>query len=188
MADRQDIILNATLELVSEHSLLGPSISQIAKRAKASPGIIYHYFDSKDEIMHSLYLKVFKELMDTLALSEEEHEKLSCLERLKEIWLRSFDFHISNPMKTKFIEQYKSSSYFTKEQEQATNMLLGPLIIMIQKDITQGDIQDLPLRVVHAMTMGVADSVAKSQIAGALDLKGESLEKVADTACKSVLV
>ena len=185
MSNRQQDILDATLTLVSEHGLLGTSVSKIAKQAKASPGIIYHYFASKDEIMHTLYLNIFKELMD--ALLDDVLLKRSCLERLKTIWLRRFHFHIDNPAKTKFIEQYKNSTYFTPEQEQVTNELLIGLVMMIQGDIERGEIKALPLRVVHAMTAGVADNIAKLQIAGSVDLQEDELNTIADIASRSVL-
>lgn len=185
MSNRQQEIMNATLALVSEQGLLGTSISQIAKRAKASPGIIYHYFASKDEIMHSLYVSIFRELMD--ALLDEPLLERPCLERLKTIWLRRFYFHISNPAKAKFIEQYKNSTYFTPVQEQLTNELLADLAGMIENDIIRGEIKALPLRVVHAMTMGVADNIAKLQIAGSLDLQENELDTIADIASRSVL-
>ena len=185
MLNRQHDILDAALTLVNEQGLLGIRISQIAKRAKASPGIIYHYFASKDEIMHTLYLKVFQELMN--ALLDDALLERPCLERLKTVWLRRFQFHIDNPAKTKFIEQYKNSTYFTPEQEQATNELLVGLIMMIQGDIVRGAIKPLPLRVVHAMTMGVADNIAKLQIAGSVDLQEAELDMIADIASRSVL-
>ncbi|HUN23974.1 MAG TPA: TetR/AcrR family transcriptional regulator [Anaerolineales bacterium] len=186
MSNRQQEIMNATLDLVFEQGLLGIRISQIAQRAKASPGIIYHYFESKDEIIHSLYLSIFKELMD--ALIDDALLERPCLERLKTVWLRRFHFHISNPAKTKFIEQYKNSTYFTPAQEHLTNELLADLASMIQNDIMRGEIKALPLRVVHAMTMGVADNVAKLQIAGNLDLQENELNKIADIVSRSVLV
>lgn len=186
MSNRQQDILDATLALVSDHGLLGTSISKIAKQAKASPGIIYHYFASKDEIMHTLYLNIFKELMD--ALLDDVLLERPCLERLKIVWLRRFHFHINNPAKTKFIEQYKNSTYFTLEKEQATNELLIGLVTMIQGDIVRGEIKPLPLRVVHAMTMGVADNIAKLQIAGAVNLHEDQVNTIADIASRSILV
>ena len=185
MPNRQQEIMNATLTLVSEQGLLATSISQIAKRAKAGPGIIYHYFASKDEIMHSLYISIFTELMD--ALLDNALLERPCLERLKTIWMRRFYFHINNPAKAKFIEQYKNSAYFTPAQEQLTNELLADLASMIANDINRGDIKPLPLRVVHAMTLGVADNIAKLQIAGSVDLQENELNAIAELTSLSVL-
>ena len=115
LGDRQQIILDATLELVAMHGLLGTSVSKISKHAESSPGILYHYFDSKDEIIHTLYRNTFHEMMTYLVDGLDLDQP--CLERYKRLWLRNYQFHIANPAKTIFIEQYKNSSYYKEEQE-----------------------------------------------------------------------
>lgn len=186
VSERKQIILDATLELVAEQGLLGTSISHIAKRAKASPGIIYHYFESKDEIMNSLFLNIFKELMESLL--DDVLLKRPCFERLQEVWLRRFGFHINHPKETKFLEEYKNSAYYTKKQQEAANLMMTDLVLMIQKDIQEGHIRNLPPQVIFAMTMGVAISLAKSQLAGAVNLEGEDLDDVAAVVCRAILV
>jgi TetR/AcrR family fatty acid metabolism transcriptional regulator len=52
LTNRRTIILQATLDLVAEYGLLNTTISLIARQAKSSPGIIYHYFESKNDIIH----------------------------------------------------------------------------------------------------------------------------------------
>jgi AcrR family transcriptional regulator len=183
--DRQQIILDATLELVSEIGLIQTSISKISKRANASPGIIYHYFSSKDEIMDNLYQNVMRELMDTLL--DEDVLALPTLERLKTIWLRRFHYHIDNPAQTTFIEQYKNSSYFNESQRQATYALLSDLGQMVQTDIENGKILNLPLEVIQAMTLGLATSLAKSQLEKTIHLDADMLNMIAENACQSVL-
>ena len=180
--DRQQIILDATLELVSEIGLMQTSISKISRRAKASPGIIYHYFDSKDEIMDRLYHNAIRELMDTLL--DEDVLALPTLERLKAIWLRRFHYHIDNPAQTIFVEQYKNSSYFTESQRQATYALLSDLGQMVQTDIDNGKIINLPLEVIQAMTLGIATNLAKSQLEQTIQLKSDMLNVIAENACK----
>ena len=62
-SERERRILDATLELVATEGLLRTSISKISKRAKSSPGLVYHYFESKDEIMDTLFMNIFSEMM-----------------------------------------------------------------------------------------------------------------------------
>ena len=152
---------------------------------RPAQALYIHYFSSKDEIIHTLYLSIFKELMN--ALLDDELLERPCLERLKTVWLRRFHFHLNNPEKTTFIAQYKNSNYFTPEQEQVTTQLLVDLIIMIQGDIARGEVKALPLHVIHAMTMGVADNIAKLQIAGTIALQEDELNMIAEIASQSVL-
>ncbi len=57
-------IINASIELFNEHGYFATSISDIAKRAELSKGILYHYFSNKDE----LYIYCIKECVKEYAM------------------------------------------------------------------------------------------------------------------------
>lgn len=50
-AARKDRLLRAAEECFAESGFHGARMAQIAKRAGISPGLIYHYFDSKEQII-----------------------------------------------------------------------------------------------------------------------------------------
>jgi AcrR family transcriptional regulator len=49
-----DRIMNACLELFSRQGFAATSVNQIAKRAGVSKGLLYNYFESKDEMLQEL--------------------------------------------------------------------------------------------------------------------------------------
>ena len=53
-------IYKATLALVSEIGLAGLTMSKIGKKAKLGMGTIYTYFESKEEIINSIYQSLKK--------------------------------------------------------------------------------------------------------------------------------
>jgi len=53
--DKRQAILDATLRLISKNGFHGTAMSKIAQEAGVSTGSIYHYFDSKDELIDELY-------------------------------------------------------------------------------------------------------------------------------------
>jgi AcrR family transcriptional regulator len=70
-ADRKKQILKAAVEVFAERGFHRTRVSDIAKRAGVAYGLIYHYFDSKDDVLNSLFeenwavfLKVVKDLVD----------------------------------------------------------------------------------------------------------------------------
>lgn len=186
LSERERQILDATLELVATQGLIKTSISKISKRAKSSPGIVYHYFESKDEIMDTLFISIFSEMMAYIL--EDVTWQQPVLERYKDLWLRKYHFHINNPAKTTFIEQYKNSSYFTQEQEEASQREMLELFKMAQNDIEQGVVIELPLEVIYTMTLTVALNLAKSQIQTNLTLEDEILDLIAERVCRAVIV
>jgi AcrR family transcriptional regulator len=60
--DKRQAILDATLKLISKNGFHGTAMSKVAKEAGVSTGIIYHYFDSKDDLMDKLYGCIQNEL------------------------------------------------------------------------------------------------------------------------------
>ncbi len=185
LSERQQKVLDATLEIVVAEGMLKTSISKIAKRAKSSPGIIYHYFEDKDQIMHTLYRNIFREMMVHL-LSDLDLEQ-ACLERYKNLWIRKYQYHFNNPAQTVFIEQYKNSSYYTKKQEQETSSMMTELIAMVQNDVKRGLVVNLPLNVIYTMTLTVAINLAKFHIQENLSLGEDTLDLIAKRVCSSVL-
>jgi TetR/AcrR family transcriptional repressor of multidrug resistance operon len=184
-SERERQILEATLELVATQGLLKTSISKISKRAKCSPGIVYHYFESKDEIMHTLFISIFREMMAYI-LDDAVLER-PILERYKGLWLRKYHFHFNNPAKTVFIEQYKNSSLYTEEQEQETQRMMSGIMSMGQNDIDQGLVVSLPLDVIYTMTLTVALNLAKTHIQANTSLEEDTLDTIAERVCGNVL-
>src|SRR5579859_643537 len=56
--DKREAILQAALELIAQHGLQHTPMSLISKHSKASAGVIYHYFESKDDLLQSLYCRI----------------------------------------------------------------------------------------------------------------------------------
>ncbi|MBV7336687.1 TetR/AcrR family transcriptional regulator [Chloroflexi bacterium TSY] len=185
LSERERQILDATLELVATQGLLKTSISKISKQAQSSPGIVYHYFESKDEIMDTLFINIFSEMM-TYILDDEVLER-PVSERYKSLWLRKYRYHFNNPAKTVFIEQYKNSSYYTEEQEQESQRMMSGLMSMGQNDVDQGLVISLPLDVLYTMTFTVALNLAKSHIQADVRLEEDTLNTIAERVCGSVL-
>ena len=52
--EKKKQISDAALELFAENGFHGTSISQIAKKARISKGLIYNYFESKNEILEEI--------------------------------------------------------------------------------------------------------------------------------------
>jgi AcrR family transcriptional regulator len=52
--DRREQILSAALKLFATKGFAATKISEIVERAQMSHGLVYHYFDSKEEIFYEL--------------------------------------------------------------------------------------------------------------------------------------
>ena len=179
---RRDEILQATLTLIPQHGLTGLRISHIAKQANCSPGIIYHYFKSKDEIILSLGEMVTAEFGQ--ALNVDHLITLAPFARLKQGWLNTFHYFSNHPDRTLFLEQFKNSPYHTEE---AFGVAFDKLVVVLNEDIANGRLKNFPIPVMYQMTLTVAISLAKEVIKGQLVVDDELLDRVATASCETLL-
>ncbi len=86
-SDRRKQILRAAVEAFAERGFHRTRVSDIAKRAGVAYGLIYHYFDSKDHVLNSVFednwsvfLKVIRGVSETESLSAgQKLERISAL-------------------------------------------------------------------------------------------------------------
>jgi AcrR family transcriptional regulator len=76
--ERKQQIMNVALEVIAENGFANSSISRIAQKAKISKGLMYNYFESKEELMISIMIDGFNQLTKSFdpnhdgVLSEDE--------------------------------------------------------------------------------------------------------------------
>jgi AcrR family transcriptional regulator len=60
----RSVILRTSLKLFSEKGFDHTSVDDIAKSAKISKGLVYHYFTSKDQVLYTLMKDSFDEMVN----------------------------------------------------------------------------------------------------------------------------
>jgi TetR/AcrR family transcriptional regulator, repressor of fatR-cypB operon len=181
--NKRSAILHSALELIADHGFHGAPVSAIAKASGVSTGIIYHYFDSKDDLVHALYRQVKAQLGQ--AVSTGVGQELPWRERLRRIWLNAFYFYIAHPKETAFLEQYENSPYCHLRRDELDPQSQA-LLAMVEQDIAVGHIKPLPLDALYALTLGVAIALAKRQINGSFSVDDLTLLAIADASCQAV--
>lgn len=88
-------ILAAAKEVFEEHGLEGANVREIAKRAGYTPGAIYSYFTSKEEIYGALLANSLERLNDAVSNSMEGAK--SSVEKAERSALGFYEFYASNP-------------------------------------------------------------------------------------------
>ena len=69
---RQDLIA-ATLDAIAEFGLQGATVREIADRAGVTPGLIRHYFVSKELMFQAAYRAIMNTMFETANDAAEEH-------------------------------------------------------------------------------------------------------------------
>ena len=178
-------ILEATLTIVAASGLHDTPMAKIARTAGVSVGTVYHYFDGKEALLRAVFLQVKQRLGQAIMTTEpEETEEWQAL--LKQIWLNAFNFYVTHPQETLFIEQYENLHFHELDQINQIDENFAALAKLINRLVNTRAIKPLPLEVMYDLTLGVAVSLAKRQIAGSLILDDHTLSSVAIASCRAL--
>ncbi len=179
-ADKRSAILDAALELIAERGFHDTPVSMIAKASGVSAGIIYHYFDSKDELIQVLYGEVKLNMLRRVG--EGYSSDLPYRERYDRLWSNSVDYVISHPKQMRFLEQFENSSYLKPKLPDDVLVEIERLVGFYSAGTADGVLKDLPPAALISMSVGVAAALAKQHVAGTVVLDDE-LSSASARAC-----
>jgi AcrR family transcriptional regulator len=162
-SDKREAILKAMLDLVVERGFHNAPMSVLAKRSGASPGVIYHYFPSKDELIHAVYERVasIKHEVFLAGVSADQSPR----EALLRVWLNAYSFYRNHRKETRFLDQYLNSSYCGAGTEAAAKFAhpeSARILKWLQPKRKGGILKNLPPEAIESLTLGLAASLAKA--------------------------
>ena len=70
--EKKALIMAAALEVFAEKSFLGASVSMIAKKAGVSKGLLYNYFESKEDLLQQIIFKTLDSFIELFGKNKAE--------------------------------------------------------------------------------------------------------------------
>lgn len=201
IGEKREAILQAALELVARNGLQHTPMSLISRHSGASVGVIYHYFESKEELLMILYTRVKADMGQALLAADDPRQPLA--RRFQTLWLSIFRYCLEHPLEMAFLEQYESVplekprtawqqegrqrqtvdefiSSLPSQQAIESLPLETQMIYRLIADLRAHDlIKDLPLPVIGELTLGVALRLARQAAAGQLHVDEAILAAIA---------
>jgi TetR/AcrR family transcriptional regulator, fatty acid metabolism regulator protein len=165
--DKRKRILDAAIRVFAEHGYHGSRVGDIAEDAGVAHGLLYHYFASKDDVLKTIFvenwgqlLRRFREVEET---DEPAEEKLSGIAK---IVLRTWR---NDPaLVTVMVREVARSQHI---QEQVAEV--GEAFAIIQRVITEGQTsgafrRDLDARLASWVIYGGLEEVLTGWVLGQL--------------------
>jgi AcrR family transcriptional regulator len=174
MSDKRTDILEATLQLISDHGFHGTPMSKIAAQAGVGAGTIYRYFENKEALINALFLEIKREISQAMLAGFKPGE--SSEQIFRRVWLNTYQYCIQHPQKMLFLEQFHNSPFQTAETEAATLEYLAPILAVIQSAIEAGEIKPIPFEMLTIFSYDVTVAFAKRHISGSLVMDEAHLE------------
>ena len=145
--DKRNAILDAATDLFAERGLAAAPTAEISRRADVAEGTLFTYFETKDDLINSLYREIKLELAD--AMMSDFPRKKNVRARLRHVWDRYVNWGIANPKQRKVLAQLQVSEVLTKESKAAGGAPFAEFQTMI-RDAIDGRVfrDDLPAELI----------------------------------------
>jgi TetR/AcrR family transcriptional regulator, repressor of fatR-cypB operon len=182
--EKKDAILAAMLDLIVERGLHDAPMSMLAKRSGASPGVIYHYFPSKDDLIHAVYERV--SLVKRGAILSGYSETMTPREAFLQTWLNAYRFYRTHLKETRFLDQYLNSPYCrpASGEDASEPDSIAAKFLKLSKPRKQGGLmKDLPVEAIYSLSFGLAASLAKTD----KTFSAATLKRVAEAAWVAIV-
>jgi AcrR family transcriptional regulator len=155
--DKRNAILDAATGLFAERGLAAAPTSEISRRADVAEGTLFTYFETKDDLINSLYREIKLELAD--AMMSDFPRKKNVRTRLRHVWDRYVNWGIANPKQRKVLAQLQVSEVLTKESRDAGGAPFVEFQTMIRDAIEQRVFRDdLPVELISKSLMALVEA------------------------------
>lgn len=134
MDDTKIRIMSAAMKAVRQYGLEGMRIQNVSDLAGISPGALYRYFESKDQLIIECFTYV-----DRQAAAIFEQLSFNPLTMLvdpigavKKLWLPYFRFWVAHPDETVFYHRIRDSALFPEYGRTRDISYFGSFVCMVQ--------------------------------------------------------
>jgi len=151
MDDKRTAILNVAIELFVAKGFHGTPTSLIAKRADISNGTLFHYFNTKEELINAIYLETKDKLF--LFITEEFNKEDELVNRIQYLWSRSIQWGLLNPSSFRFIQQYNNSPFISKLTSEQVSRHQNFFVALLEEGQKKGIIKNMDVQLLLQISL-----------------------------------
>ena len=157
---KRDAILEAALDLFAEHGFDATPVPMIAERAGVGAGTIYRYFDSKEDLVNTLYQQWKGELWRFLV--SETPAGINARESFRHWWRGLWRFATEHPRAFAFLETQHHNPYLTDESHAAGAEIGAGARAFIERAQATGQIRKVTPDTLIALVLGAFTGLVKA--------------------------
>jgi AcrR family transcriptional regulator len=189
--DKRRVILDAAVRVFARQGFHTCRVSDIADEAGVAYGLVYHYFESKDQVLDTLFLERWDVLLD--AIRETDALDIPATDKLAAIagFIVESYRHDPDLMKVIIIEVTRAANSFGAAHigkiSEAYDLIAG----VVRKAQTGGEFRsEIPAEFAVMAFYGALEQVLTGWIFGLLDQGDEAYERakahVVETICRGL--
>ncbi len=168
--EKRRTILNAAVRVFSQKGFHRCRISDIATEAGVAYGLVYHYFENKEEILNSIFDENWGLLAKVIETVEEQTESLE--EKLRSVVDFILDAYrlVPDVIQVMVMEIARSSKFLKKPKIEAFEQVFQQLTQILAHHQKQGDVrEDLDPKLMAYMIFGSLELILTGYLLGTVE-------------------
>jgi TetR/AcrR family transcriptional regulator, fatty acid metabolism regulator protein len=185
--DKRRIILDAAVRVFARQGFHTCRVSDIADEAGVAYGLVYHYFQSKDEVLDTLFLERWNILLD--AIGETDAQDIPAREKLHAIASFIIESYRHDPdlMKVIIVEVTRAANSFGAVHLAKISEAYGQISGIVEQAQQSGEFRDSVSAEFAAMAFyGAIEQVLTGWIFGTLEQGDEAYERAKDYVVETI--
>jgi AcrR family transcriptional regulator len=152
--DKYRAILDAAVAVFAERGFWDTPTSLISKTAGVADGTLFNYFETKDDLIHEVYLDIKRELAHEML--EDLPARESVEGKLRHIWNQYIQWGVEHPERFKVLQQISASYELSDEVKAQANEPFIEIEQITNKSIARGEFRDYPVEYLGALVESLA--------------------------------
>ena len=180
-AEKRQQILEGAVRVFARQGFHTCRVSDIAEEAGVAYGLVYHYFQSKDQILDTLFTERWSVLLQVIA--DTDAEELPAREKLRAIAAFIIDSYRHDPdlMKVIIVEVTRAANSFGQTHLEKIREAYGMIATIVEKAQADGEFRDAVTPQFAAMAFyGAIEQVLTGWIFGVVDEDVDGYDRAKD--------
>jgi TetR/AcrR family fatty acid metabolism transcriptional regulator len=186
-ADKRRLILEAAIRVFARRGFHHCRVSDVADEAGVAYGLVYHYFESKEEILNTLFLERWQIMLD--AIAEIDSKPLTPRQKLYEVAGFIIDSYRYDPelMKVIIVEVTRSAHSFGAAHLETIQEAYAGIARIVERGREEGFFKsDIPAQFAAMCFYGAIEQLLSGWIFGLVPENEEEFERAKELVVEAI--
>lgn len=156
---KKSLILQVTLELITEKGIENTTLTDIIKTSGVANGTLYHHFKKKEEIIEELYASLTQDFGTVVMRNTDTTEDPR--KQYQIMWLNLYHYFIDNPIAFVFSEQIARSPQIPLRLKERCRVFYNDIESFFRKRIKEKRFRQFNTLVMQELFFGSVVAIVK---------------------------
>lgn len=147
--DKRERILLAARRLFVKQGFHNTPTSAIAREASVANGTLFHYFNTKEELIITLFKETNKSFFAIAAAGVDNEKNIK--RKIRLLWYNTIKWAMNRPQDFLFIQLYNNSPFISQLSREELSEHSGFYYDLIDQGKAKGLLKDIPTDLMHQL-------------------------------------